>query len=268
MGELVFLKFGGSLITDKTRPYTLLPDRVRRLGEALREARKARPDLRLLLAHGSGSFGHYAATPYGTRKGVHTPDQWRGFAEVSAAAARLNRLVTDLLLEAGVPVLSLQPSASARCRDGIVVHMEIAPIREALVRGLVPLIYGDVAMDEVRGGTIASTEDLFVYLAPLLSPRRILLLGEVPGVLDDRGAVIPRVSPSTLPRIRPLLSGSRGVDVTGGMAAKVAQMVRLVEGRPELTVHILSGMEPEQVRRALLDPDLPVGTRILADSTS
>ncbi|HIQ02621.1 MAG TPA: uridylate kinase, partial [Anaerolineales bacterium] len=183
--------------------------------------------------------------------------------EVAAAAARLNRLVTDGLLEAGVPVLSLQPSASARCRDGALIHLEVGPIRQALARGLVPLVYGDVALDEVRGGTIVSTEDLFVYLAGVLSPRRILLVGQAPGVLDGRGGTIPHISPSTFPSVLPLLAGSRGVDVTGGMEDKVARMVELVRERPDLVVHILSGLEPGLVRRVLLAPDTPVGTRIV-----
>jgi len=262
MSVPLFLKLGGSLITDKTRPYTPRMDLIRRLAREVREAQEKEPDLRLLAGHGSGSFGHQAAAPYGTRQGVHTPEQWQGYAYVSAAAARLNRLVTDALLEAGVPVLSLQPSASARCRSGVLLHLETDPIREALAHGLVPLVYGDVALDEVHGGTIVSTEDLFAYLAGILSPQRILLVGEAPGVLDEHGDVISFICPSTFPTVRPLLSGSRGVDVTGGMADKVARMVGLVEDRPGLIVHILSGLEPGLVCRALLDPDLPVGTRI------
>ena len=52
---------------------------------------------------------------------------WRGYAETSAAAQRLNRLVTDALLSEGVRVVSLQPSASARCHDGELVEMAIDP---------------------------------------------------------------------------------------------------------------------------------------------
>jgi isopentenyl phosphate kinase len=262
--DLVFLKLGGSLITDKTRPYTPRQDRVRRLADEIRRALEERADLRLLIGHGSGSFGHQAAAPYGTRVGVRTPEQWRGYAEVAAAAARLNRVVTDALLEARIPVLSLQPSASALSRDGVLVHLDTGPIEDALARGLVPLVYGDVSVDEVRGGTIVSTEDLFVYLAERLPPRRVLLAGETPGVLDDRGAVVLHISPVTLPSIRPMLSGSRGVDVTGGMADKVTRMVRLVERQPGVVVHILSGLEADLVRRALVNRDLSPGTRIAA----
>jgi len=264
MEELVFLKLGGSLITDKTTPYTPRLKHIRRLAREIQQAREENPDLSLLLGHGSGSFGHQAAAPFGTQHGVHTPKEWQGYAQVAGAAARLNRLVTDALLEAGVPVLSLQPSASARCRDGLLVHLERAPIVKALTHGLVPLIYGDVALDEVRGGTIVSTEDLFVYLAGSFSPQRILLAGEVPGILDQWDEVIARVSPPTFPAIRHLLSGSHGVDVTGGMADKATWMVALVQNQPRLTVHILSGLEPGLIHRVLVKPDLPAGTRIAA----
>jgi isopentenyl phosphate kinase len=54
------------------------------------------------------------------------------------------------------------------------------------------------------------------------------------------------------------------VDVTGGMADKVARMIELVQRHPETHVHILTGAEPGLLTRALLDAALPVGTRIAA----
>ncbi|MEA3340385.1 MAG: uridylate kinase, partial [Chloroflexota bacterium] len=87
--SVIFIKLGGSLITDKTRAYTVRREVVARLAEEVHRALDAAPGLRLVIGHGSGSFGHWAAKPYGTRQGVSTPEQWRGYAEVAAAAARL-----------------------------------------------------------------------------------------------------------------------------------------------------------------------------------
>jgi len=262
---LQFVKFGGSLITDKARAYTARHETIRRLAEEVRQALDVEPGLRLLLGHGSGSFGHWAAEPYSTQKGVSTPREWRGYAEVAAAAARLNRIVTDAFLAAGVPVLSVQPSASARCRDGELVSLDMRPIREALAHGLVPLVYGDVALDEVRGGTIASTEDLFVYLADELRPDRILLLSRVPGVLDAHDEVVSQITPKSLPRLREMLSGSEAVDVTGGMADKVERMVELVARHPQTTVRILTGTEPGLLTGCLVDGEIEAGTLIRSD---
>ena len=262
--SVVFLKLGGSLITDKTRAYTARLDVITRLANEIRQALDAAPDLKLLIGHGSGSFGHWVARPHGTRQGVHTPAQWRGYAQVAAAAARINRIVVDALLEGGVPVLSVQPSASALCHAYVLEHMETYPIHTALSQGLVPLVHGDVAIDDVYGGTIISTEDIFIFLADewVGQLSRILLLGEVSGVLDSHGAVIPRITPADLPALRETLSGSGGVDVTGGMANKVARMIELTQHHPDTHVHILTGAEPGLLTRALLDPALPVGTRI------
>ncbi|MBU0703726.1 MAG: isopentenyl phosphate kinase family protein [Chloroflexi bacterium] len=260
----IFFKLGGSLITDKTSSYTARRDCLARLANEVRRALDAAPGLRLLIGHGSGSFGHWAARPYGTRQGVRTPDQWRGYAEVAAAAARLNRIVSDAFLEAGVPVLSVQPSASARCHDYSLEYLDTHPIQAALAHGLVPLVHGDVALDDARGGTIISTEDIFLYLADELRPVRILLLGEVEGVLNAQGDVIPRITPADLPTLRETLTGSAGVDVTGGMEDKVTRMVELVQLHPATCVHIFSGTVPGLLTRVLLDSTLRVGTRIAA----
>lgn len=265
--NLVMLKLGGSLITDKTRPYTVRGETLARLAGEVHQALAESPTLRILAGHGSGSFGHWAARPHGTREGVRTAEQWRGYAEVAAAAARLNRIVADVFLEAGVPVLSLQPSASARCRDGALEYLDTHPIHAALAQRLVPLLYGDVALDKARGGTIISTEDIFLFLAGKLHPCCILLLGEVDGVLDSTGALIPCITPSTLAGLRHALGGSAGVDVTGGMADKVARMVELVQRAPRTRVHILSGAEPGLLARALCSTEIDSGTQIAADRT-
>lgn len=261
---LHFVKLGGSLITDKARAYTARHEIISRLAEEVRRSLDAEPDMRLLLGHGSGSFGHRAAEPYGTREGVRTPSEWRGYAQVAAAAARLNRVVMDTFLDAGVPVLSVQPSASARCHDGKVVYLDTHAVREALARGLVPFVYGDVALDDVRGGTIASTEDLFVYLADELLPDRILLLSRVSGVLGHDGEIVSRITPANLTRVHETLSGSQAVDVTGGMVDKVEHMVDLVGNHPGMIVDILTGTRPGLLTRCLLDEELRAGTRICA----
>ena len=64
---MLFLKLGGSLITDKHTPRTPRPDVLARLMQEITEARAARPGMRIVLGHGSGSFGHVEAKRYGTR---------------------------------------------------------------------------------------------------------------------------------------------------------------------------------------------------------
>ncbi len=264
--SLIFVKLGGSLITDKRREATVRFGVLRRLAHELREAREINPALQVVLGHGSGSFGHWEASHHGTRQGAHTPAQWQGFAKVSAAAARLNRIVTDTFLEAGLPVLSLQPSASAQGEGGTLTTLALEPLRQALAQRLIPLIYGDVAFDTAWGGTIFSTEDLFVYLTGELHPEQILLVGNAPGVLDDARQVIARITPASYPAVAQFLGGSGGVDVTGGMADKVSRMLKLAQATPGLRVWILSGRAPGNLRQALLEPEKVIGTLLCAEA--
>ncbi len=267
--ELVFVKLGGSVITDKTRPATPRHDAIKRLAAEIAAARAACPDLQLLLGHGSGSFGHVAARRYGTHQGVRDAAGWRGFAEVAAAAARLNRLVTDALLGAGVPAWSLQPSASARCRQGELEWFDVAPLEDALAYGLVPLVYGDVALDVAQGATIISTEQIFAYLARRLQPDRLILAVVVHGVFeadplqDPSAEAVPRISAENWSAVRSALGGSHATDVTGGMLAKVDQMVALARDLPGLTVHLLSGERPGAVQDALCGPVDQVGGTLI-----
>ena len=258
---LTFIKLGGSLITDKRESEHFQAEVMRRAAQEIASACRAVPELRLIIGHGSGSFGHVAAQKYGTAQGVSTPEQWRGFAEVATVARRLNALVTETLHEAGLPVWSIQPSASAQCTDGKLISMEIGPLQAALDHSLMPLVYGDVALDSQRGGTIISTETVFFYVAERLKPARIMLLGEVEGVYDSSGAVIPHITPRNLESISAALGGSHGTDVTGGMASKVASMVALAAALPGLEIRIFGGTTPGQIEAALIGQSAP-GTLI------
>lgn len=264
----IFLKLGGSLITDKRQTETPRLDVIQRLAIEIAVARRQNPSLRLVIGHGSGSFGHVTARRYGTRDGVHTPQQWLGFAATADAAARLNRIVTASLLDAGLPVWSIQPGATLRCEDGRVVAGPDETVRLALERGLIPLVHGDVALDSVRGGTIASTEEIFDWLAQFLRPRRIVLVGEVDGVYTADPLRFPstqpirEITPATLASLTAGLGGSHGTDVTGGMAAKIDQALTMARRQPGLEVIICGGLLPGNVARALLGGDDWPGTRV------
>jgi isopentenyl phosphate kinase len=223
--------------------------------------------LQLVLGHGSGSFGHVAAKRHGTRDGVKDRSGWLGYAEVAAAAARLNQIVTDVFVAEGVPVVSVPPSASARCDDGRLSYLDTFVLRALLENGLAPLVQGDVALDTVRGATIVSTEDVFIYLVREFQPTHILLAGEVAGVFENAdmsGAIIPVITPGNVAQYVAALGGSHGTDVTGGMIGKVNQMLSVVQHQPKIEVRIFSGVPRGNMQRLLIDPDAPIGTAIRA----
>jgi isopentenyl phosphate kinase len=268
MKELVFLKLGGSLITDKTQPYTPRTDIIEDVALQISTALRALPDLRLVLGHGSGSFGHVAASEYRTRDGVFPRPSplihrerdtteagyWKGFAEVWYQASALNRFVMRALHKVNLPAIALPPSTNVIASDGKVSIWETTAISMALAAGLVPVIYGDVTFDEIRGGTILSTEDLFSHLARALNPDRILLAGLESAVWEDfpaRTRKVKTVTPQTFNKVAESIDKAAGADVTGGMKSKVTQMLDLVQQNPLLKIQIFSGAEPGNIVRAL-----------------
>jgi len=263
---MIFLKLGGSLITDKDSPETARVDVLRRLAIEIRQALAQRPDLRLLIGHGSGSFGHSAASRFGTHQGAGTPEEWVGFAEVWAVANRLHRLVVDELRQAGLPAMGFPPSASAVAEDGALISLAIEPIDRALREGLIPVVAGDVAFDRVRGTTILSTERVFAYLAPRLQPERLLLAGIEAGVFADFPAnsrLMATLTRTDLAAVR--VGAAAAPDVTGGMGDKVRQALDLVEALPQMEALIFSAEQPGRLQAAL-SGESP-GTRLLAGSS-
>jgi isopentenyl phosphate kinase len=262
--NLVFLKLGGSLITDKTQPYSLQAEKLETLAGEIASALKENPHIHLVLGHGSGSFGHEAARRTHTRDGVNSQEEWRGFTEVWYQASRLNRFVVEALNKEKLPVVTISPVACVTARDGEISKWDINTIEKAISHNIIPIIHGDVIFDEVLGGTILSTEDLFAYLVHFLNPTRILLAGLEEGVWADfpkRTKLLERLSPDEIQPLAPDFGLTNGADVTGGMQSKVFVMGQLVQQYPELEVIIFSGEPRGNLKRAILGENL--GTLIV-----
>lgn len=257
MTPLVYLKFGGALLTEKDAQEACRFDVLQRLvGELASWPGLARG--RLILCHGSGSFAHVAVRDTGFRE---HPDNPVSLAQVAAAARRLDSHVVDALLRAGLPALPLPGSVIGICDNGKVVDARADLVGDALAVGLLPVVYGDAAPDRVLGGAIASTEPLIAALAGRLGASSILLATDVDGVYSADPNAANGEEAVRLPVITPAgagtaLAGLRGTrrevtDVTGGMLTKVETMLDLVERHPGLQVRIFSGLRPGALLRAL-----------------
>ena len=251
------------MIPDKGQAETPRLDVLARLAQEIAEARSQQPEMRLLLGHGSGSFGHPMAAQHGTRAGAHTPEEWRGFQQVWWTAHRLHRLVLDALLQSGAPAISFPPSSHALCEGGELIQLATEPLTRALEAGLLPVTQGDVAFDRRWGATIVSTEQIMSHLARLLRPARVLLAGAEQGVyarFPATGEPMQELRDGDLAGLS--IGGAAEADVTGGMADKVAWGLRLAAELPGTEVRIFSGAVAGNIRAAL--EGAPLGTRIAA----
>jgi isopentenyl phosphate kinase len=253
--KLVFLKLGGSLITDKSIAHTAREKVISRIAREIKHAMEVQPDINLIIGHGSGSFGHIPADKYGTRLGVKTITDWQGFWEVWKEAHELNQIVLKEFSKSNLKCISFSPSASIRTKNHQVCSWDTSPLQRALEHGFIPVIHGDVVFDEEIGGTVLSTEELFMHLAKELRPKRILLAGDLEGVFADfptNKQLIPKIDFKNIESILKITSGAIAKDVTGGMLSKVESMWDLCKKYPKLQVQIFSAKKPNVLYSTLM----------------
>ncbi|HEV7666980.1 MAG TPA: isopentenyl phosphate kinase [Thermoanaerobaculia bacterium] len=258
----LLIKLGGSLLTDKERAETPHPERIERLAQEIATAREAAEanGERIVLGHGSGSFGHVAAAAAGLGKGPLDPRNLTGASRTQKRAAALHGLVVEALRTAGLAPFSLAPSSFLLAEGGVVVDRFLSPLAHALRLGLLPVVYGDVVVDRTWGASIASTEAVLSEIAsglPALGIEisRALWLGETEGVYDAASATIPHLA-----TIEEAAVGAvRGTDVTGGMRLRLETCLALA--RLGIASTILDGRAPGRLAAAIRGEVVP-GTRI------
>jgi isopentenyl phosphate kinase len=255
MPDILLLKLGGSLITEKARPETPTPRRevIARLASEIAAASRD-ASFRLVVGHGSGSFGHVAARQSGIAAGLRSAGQLPGVSRTQERAAALHRLVIEALIEAGALPFSIAPSSCLVADAGRPAAFDAEPLLLALDRGLLPVLYGDVVTDRSWGISICSTESLFETLAQTLldhgrTIRRAVWLGETDGLYDAEGKTVPEISAGDLGRAKAAIGVPSGTDVTGGMLHRVESALALARlGIPSL---LANGLVPGLLGRAL-----------------
>ncbi len=260
MTDVVLVKLGGSLLTEKARPRTARPEVIGRLAGEIAAALRGM-EQRVLVGHGSGSFGHVAAARAELGAGPVEPERLAaGVAETRAEAAELHWMVVGALREAGLSPFSMPPGS---CLIGRASELE-GPLPEALPlalrAGLLPVVYGDAVLDAAWGGAIASTEAVFAFLAPRLTAagcavRRALWLGRTDGLLDAGGRTVLRVDPERWEEVAAAVGEPEGADVTGGMRLRLGTAALLAsQGIPSL---LANGEIPGLLTRALRGEKVP-----------
>ena len=251
---LFLVKLGGSLITDKSKPYVHKPSVMKRLAKEIKKARSKRDDLLLVIGHGGGSYPHVPATKYQTHKGFIHKDSLIGLCEVQDSAARLNRIVVRAFLDEGLPAMSLHPSSMMFGDKGEVSGAYLPTLQLLLSHHAIPVFYGDSVLDIGQGCSIFSTEVILSFLATRLAKRylleRIILCGKTDGVFDEHGTIIKTISTRNIAQVKKAIGKAEGYDVTGGMIHKVEESLKLAKlGIPSF---VMNGTRKDALYHALL----------------
>lgn len=229
MKKLIFIKLGGSVITDKAKPYTAKPEVISFLTKEIKEAWDQ--GFRFVISHGSGSFGHTSAAKYQTADGLKKEEDVYGLAKVQEDAFRINRIVNEAFLKAGLPVLSFMSSSFSFSSKKKLSAIFIKPIVQALKNNALPLVFGDIILDDSLGCCIYSGETTLDNLIKPLGKAgfkitKVIQCGNTNGVYDEKGKTITKITSKSFKNIKTAFKKT-SFDVTGGMLHKIEESLNI-----------------------------------------
>lgn len=262
--QLSLVKLGGSIITNKSKPFTVQEEVLVDLVGQIKKAWKIKAG-ELILGHGSGSFAHVPAEKYQTMKGKVEEQSVYGAAVVEDTASQLNRIVVAECLKQGLPAFSVKPSDFVSLNGGKVESYRLESLKTALNQGFLPVVYGDVILDRANGFTIWSTEKVLNFLAEKLNGgeykvKKVIHCAEMDGFLVE-GQVVEVINAKNFETMKKHVKETQGFDVTGGMLHKIEEA--LVSARGGVDSYIVGGNHGGNLYRTIVDKKF-VGTRITA----
>lgn len=271
MTEVVVVKFGGGLITNKAKLCTpalsIIDDLVAVVKRCLQSG------LRVVVVHGAGSYGHLRAKYWRLKEGQladvdfipqsDCASQKEAVSLVRKDMLTLNKLIIDAFENIGVTSKSLPPHQWAR-NTGSSFAGEIK--NNFTVAEDVAITYGDVVDCDDREFGILSGDDLVVRLCRDLPnvARLVFAVKGVDGILSKPPSeatdddLIREWSPSVT------YSGihNSAVDVTGGIELKAKRGAEVATLGVE--VILVNGEKSERLFNACIGNDT-IGTKIISD---
>ena len=233
MKELIILKIGGSVITDK---FSEIPranvDNLKRISEEIASVYN-KEKMFLIIVHGAGSYGHVIVKRTGIDKGIRTEKQLVDFAETQRFQNELNSIVSKYLVNAGLPAIPFQASSFTVLDQGRIVRMDLSAIKSFLEIDMIPVLYGVPAYDRTYKCSILSGDQIAPYLAVSLNAKKIIHATNVDGVFNvdpnkNAGAkLIPEINSENIEQVKDWLTGSTATDVTRGMLGKISELLEI-----------------------------------------
>ena len=189
----------------------------------------------LIIVHGAGSFGHPPAKKYKIGEKFDEseyPQKRIGFCETQNAVKKLNMYICEAFIDEGLPVVAIPASSFMRATNKRITDGNLDSFKRYLEKGFIPVIYGDVVLDDELEICVISGDQLIQYLAKNLNPDMVVLGTDVDGVYNKN----PKTHDDAIffDKFSSLddldtLEGTTNVDVTGGMVGKIKELLYLAD---------------------------------------
>jgi len=170
LDEILILKLGGSLLTDKSKPFSL---REKVLNDTIQQIVDSKK--KLILIHGGGSFGHPVAKDYNISNGINPniQNQIFGLAKTHDVMNQLNSKIIKTLLEKNFPAITIQPSSIFMTSAKKISTRAFDVIETALDLGILPVLYGDIILDSNSSFSIISGDQIILEICKILKNFKI-----------------------------------------------------------------------------------------------
>ncbi|RLF45228.1 MAG: acetylglutamate kinase [Thermoplasmata archaeon] len=250
---MIIVKLGGSIISDKNKPFSFNESVVKQIAE---EIAAFYPAKKFLLVHGGGSFGHPLAKKYKIREGLKK-ENMSGVSKIHQAMLELNKKIIEIFLDTGLPAFSISSSSIFIIKNGQIVDGWTRVIEESIARDFIPVLFGDVAIAKDKGIDILSGDQIISYLAGKLKPEKVIFLMDVDGIYDKNPKIHEdaRLIEEINEKIS-LRQEAAGIDVTGGVRNKIDEALKI-----PCPVYFINGMVRGNLTKAIKGER--VGTRKL-----
>ncbi|NVM36872.1 MAG: type 2 isopentenyl-diphosphate Delta-isomerase [Candidatus Lokiarchaeota archaeon] len=251
--EIILLKLGGSLLTDKNTPFSLREEILESCLSQIIESKKL-----IVLIHGGGSFGHPLAKKYQISQGLNVSikDQIIGLSKTHDAMNQFNSIIIKKLLEKGYPAISIQPS-SIFIQDFNEINIKsIDPIEKLLDLGIIPVLYGDILLSKDDSFSILSGDHIILKLCESIQNfkiSKVIFAIEEDGIfIKDNGdkKLALKLTLNNLANIQ-LAELDQKIDVTGGIKGKLEKIEEIV--KLNIPVQIINGIKNKNVLNALIN---------------
>ena len=262
---MIILKIGGSILTNKDSTESEIDAvSLKRIASEIKSSLD-NSYKELIIVHGAGSFGHPPAKKYKIGEAFDKseyPEKRIGFCEIQNAVKKLNMLICEAFIEEGLPVVAIPASSFMTASDKRIIDGNLDNFRKYLHKGFIPVIYGDVVLDDELEFCVISGDQLIQYLAKNLNPDMVVLGTDVDGVYNKN----PKTHDDAMffdkfSSLKDLdtLEGTTNVDVTGGMVGKIKELLYLadlgIESKiinAEVENNIFKVLENEEVKGTVI----------------
>lgn len=275
----VIVKIGGASLTQKEKEETLTSEE--NLEIILSNISKSFHTIssrnsHLILIHGAGSFGHHCAKKYGI-KSIDTPKNGNenyqqnkeGITKTRLSVLKLHLILLDYLItKLCLPAISISTYGILKYENGMIRNwgMVSDQISRSLELGLIPILHGDVIVDEKGNPFILSGDVIMLEIARRLKPSICVFLTNVAGVYktwppkDEKQDLIKNIQ-STDKELFKENDIDCSFDVTGKMRSKLQSAFKIVDLDLNTRVFIVSALHQDAFF-AITGKDIENGTEI------